>query len=170
MKKNERNVGTLERAARIVGGALAAAAGFYVLVGGASLWLNGLAVAGIALGLDFIYTGVTGYCPLYAKLRWSTARGRSARREPAGSAHPDAARDDAQDSARVVLPVLDLGCAGGDALTVERVIEHVPGVLRVYVNPATEKAYVDYDPDRVTSAAIAARVRELGYETKVSAR
>ncbi len=72
--------------------------------------------------------------------------------------------------ARMVLPVPDLACAGGDALALERMIEKVPGVLRAYVNPATENAYIDYAPDRVTSAAIGAKVRELGYGAKASAR
>jgi len=168
MNKNQSNVGTLERVTRIVGGALAAGAGLYVLVSGSSLWLNALALAGIALGLDFIYTGVTGYCPLYAKLRWSTAHGPSARREPAGATRTDETSG-AHNSARVVLPIL-MACAGGDASTVERLIGKLPGVLHAYVNPATENAYVDYDPERVTSAAIAAKVLDLGYGTKVSAR
>lgn len=169
MNRNGRNVGTLERATRIGGGAAAAGAGLYVLVSGPSLWLGGIAVAGIALGLDFIYTGVTGYCPLYAKLRWSTAHGPSTPHEPAAAQRTDATRGDAHDSNRVVLPIL-MACAGGDASTAERMIEKLPGVLHVYVNPATESAYVDYDPALVTSTAIEAEVRELGYGEKASAR
>jgi copper chaperone CopZ len=169
MNKNQRNVGTLERVTRIVGGALAAGAGLYVLVIGSSLWLNALAVAGIALGLDFVYTGVTAYCPLYAKLRWSTAHGPSARREPARATRTDETNGGAHNSDRVVLPIL-MACAGGDASTVERLIGKLPGVLHAYVNPATENAYIDYDPACVTPAAIADRIRELGYQTEASAR
>jgi hypothetical protein len=70
------NVGILERVIRVSGGALLAVVGLTLLVGGPSLWASGLEVAGIALGLDFIYTGVTGYCPLYNRLGWRTARPR----------------------------------------------------------------------------------------------
>ena len=165
------NVGTVERVTRIGGGALAALAGLYVLVSGSSVWLNGLAVAGIVLGLDFIYTGVTGYCPLYAKLRWSTARRRAPVQSALASAgSTSAVRVGFLGGARMVLPVPDLACAGGDALALDRMIEKVPCVLRAYVNPATENAYIDYAPDRVTSAAIGAKVRELGYGAKASAR
>lgn len=170
MNKNERNVGTPERITRIVGGIIVGLTGLYVLLNGSSLWLSALAFAGIALGLDFIYTGITGYCPLYAKLRWSTARAQSAMYAPANPLATRPTKSDSGGSARVVLPVLDLACAGGDALVVERVIAKMPGVLSAYVNPATENAYVDYDPERVTSAAIEAKVRELGYRTEPSVR
>lgn len=169
MNKNQRNIGTPERITRIAGGTLAGLTGLYVLFSGSSFWLGGLAVAGVVLGLDFIYTGVTGYCPLYAKLRWSTAHGPSPQRAAPGAPHIDATPGGARHAARVVLPI-EMACAGSDAATVERLIGNVPGVLHTYVNPATENAYVDYDPDRVTSTAIAAKVRELGYGTKVSAR
>jgi copper chaperone CopZ len=47
---------------------------------------------------------------------------------------------------RITLPIDNLGCGGGGALTVERALERQPGVVRVYVNPATEMAYIEFDP------------------------
>ncbi len=45
---------------------------------------------------------------------------------------------------RVTIGIFGLGCGG--ALILERSLTHVPGVREVYVNPATEMAYVAYDP------------------------
>lgn len=65
-------------------------------------------------------------------------------------------------TARVVLPILGLSCGGGGALGLERALLRVPGVLRVYVNPATEMAYVEYDPARVAPGELAAAVARTG--------
>ena len=70
----EKNIGITERVVRVVGGGLLAAVSLLLLLGGASWWGAALEVAGIALGIDFVYTGLTGYCPLYNKLGWATAR------------------------------------------------------------------------------------------------
>ena len=71
---------------------------------------------------------------------------------------------------RLTLPVIGLSLGGCGALTLERQMRQLSGVFEVYVNPATENAYVDYDPERVTPAAIANRIRESGYETEPSPR
>ena len=72
-----KNLGTTERVLRVLlGGALAtwAAARFF----GSAWWLSQVAdVALVALGLDFVVTGIRGYCPLYKRLGWSTARPRN---------------------------------------------------------------------------------------------
>lgn len=47
---------------------------------------------------------------------------------------------------RITLPVYDLSCGGGGVLIIERALARTPGVVHVYVNPATEMAYVEYDP------------------------
>jgi copper chaperone CopZ len=47
---------------------------------------------------------------------------------------------------RITLPIDNLSCGGGGALIVERALARTPGVVYVYVNPATEMAYVVYDP------------------------
>lgn len=68
-----KNVGTLERVLRVLaGGALAMWAGG-MLLGGGSLLALLLYIALAALGVDFVVTGVRGYCPLYKWLGWSTA-------------------------------------------------------------------------------------------------
>lgn len=54
------------------------------------------------------------------------------------------------------------GLACGGALSVERAIARLPGVIRVYVNPLTETAYVELDPIRVSEDRIIAVVTGLG--------
>ena len=53
-------------------------------------------------------------------------------------------------------------CVSGSATSIEHVIREVPGVNRVYVNPATEAAYVEYDADRCGEADLAHAVGDLG--------
>jgi Cu2+-exporting ATPase len=52
-------------------------------------------------------------------------------------------------------------CAGGEA-TVSRALEPVPGVLRVYVNPVIETAYVVFDPARTGPARLVAALARAG--------
>lgn len=47
---------------------------------------------------------------------------------------------------RITLPIDGLGCGGGGVLIVERALARASGVVYVYVNPATEMAYIEYDP------------------------
>jgi len=61
------------------------------------------------------------------------------------------------------IPVYGLGCGGGGATTIERLLAATDGVLRVYVNPATETAYVDYDPAEVDPGQLARAVERAGY-------
>lgn len=70
------NLGTSERVIRVVlGGALATWAVTRLIY--STWWLSQVAdLALIALGLDFVVTGLRGYCPLYKRLGWSTARRR----------------------------------------------------------------------------------------------
>ncbi len=49
-------------------------------------------------------------------------------------------------SQRMTVPIYDLSCGGGGVLIIERALARTPGVIYVYVNPATEMAYVEYDP------------------------
>ena len=65
---------------------------------------------------------------------------------------------------RVTLPIAGLTCGGGGALSVERALQALPGVIRAYVNPATEMAYVEYAPERVTADDLVKVVEGLGYE------
>jgi hypothetical protein len=71
----EKNVGTLERTLRVgLGAALAIWFLLQLLAGGSTLIQLLLQIALIALGIDFVVTGIRGYCPLYNWLGWSTAR------------------------------------------------------------------------------------------------
>jgi hypothetical protein len=70
---NMKNLGTIERVLRVsLGGALAIWALALLFDGGGLIWLL-LYGALIALGVDFVVTGIRGYCPLYNRLGWSTA-------------------------------------------------------------------------------------------------
>jgi len=74
------------------------------------------------------------------------------------------------DPMKCSLAVIGLSCGGGGAISVERVVMRLDGVVRVYVNPATETAYVDYDPARTSVERIAAAIEALGYKTWSRAR
>jgi len=70
----KKNLGTVERVLRVtLGGGLAIWALVLLLGGGGLIWLLSY-VALIALGLDFVVTGIRGYCPLYNRLGWNTAQ------------------------------------------------------------------------------------------------
>ncbi|MER2511129.1 MAG: heavy metal-associated domain-containing protein [Nitrosomonas ureae] len=44
---------------------------------------------------------------------------------------------------KLTVPIQGLACGGGGSLQLEKQIEKLPGVAKVYVNPATREAYVD---------------------------
>ncbi len=64
---------------------------------------------------------------------------------------------------RLILPIAGLGCGGGGALTVERQIGRLDGVRRVYVNPATEMAYVEIDTTRVARSDVVEAIQRAGF-------
>jgi cation transport ATPase len=66
-------------------------------------------------------------------------------------------------TARVTLPLDNLGGGGGEALAIERAIATLPGVTQVYINPLTEMAYVAYDPALVGRQHLRAALDRLGY-------
>lgn len=68
-----------------------------------------------------------------------------------------------KDVAHTTLPLTDLACGGGGALTIEHELSRVPGVARVYVNPLTEMAYVEYDATVCDVPALTAAVERAGY-------
>lgn len=61
------------------------------------------------------------------------------------------------------IPILGLGCGGAGATTIERELASIHGVVRVYVNPATDTAYVDYDPGETDPWTLAQAVERAGY-------
>jgi Cu+-exporting ATPase len=65
---------------------------------------------------------------------------------------------------RVTMPIEGLGCWGSGALIVERAVAKAPGVLRAYVNPATEMAYIEYDTAATDPQRLAAAVARAGFQ------
>jgi len=65
-------------------------------------------------------------------------------------------------TARVELPVTGMTCANC-ALTVERALNGVPGVVEATVNFATERATAEYVPGVASVAALVRAVEEAGY-------
>lgn len=61
------------------------------------------------------------------------------------------------------VPLNSLGCGGGSRTLVERALLAVPGVLKAYVNPVTEMAYVEYDPAQCGEPQIRAAVVRTGF-------
>lgn len=61
------------------------------------------------------------------------------------------------------IPIYELGCGGAGAQAVERELAAIDGVIRVYVNPATQVAYVDFDQAETDASAIAGAVQRAGY-------
>ncbi|MGB3682533.1 MAG: DUF2892 domain-containing protein [Rubrobacteraceae bacterium] len=77
MQKTSRvkNVGTPERWIRVIGGAILAFIGLaYLLAAPGSVFAWATGAVFILLGANFVFTGITGYCPLYNRLGWNTAR------------------------------------------------------------------------------------------------
>ena len=63
----------------------------------------------------------------------------------------------------VTMPIEGLGCWGSGALIVERAVAKAPGVKRVYVNPATEMAYIDYEATATDPQRLAEAVARAGF-------
>ncbi len=70
-------------------------------------------------------------------------------------------------TAKVELPIQGMTCANC-ALTIERTLKRMEGVVSVHVNLATERAHVEYLPGVVSLAAIQQAIREVGYEVLVA--
>ena len=66
-------------------------------------------------------------------------------------------------TARVTIPIFGFACGGGGCLVAERALARVAGVIRVYVNPATEMAYVEFDPVLATPQQLVAALELVGF-------
>ncbi len=64
---------------------------------------------------------------------------------------------------RVRIAVAGLGCGGDGAATIERELAATEGVLGVYVNPATETAYVHYNAAETGLWTLARAIERAGY-------
>jgi Cu+-exporting ATPase len=63
---------------------------------------------------------------------------------------------------RLRIPIYGLGCGGG-ARAVERALARSPGVISIYVNPATETAQVEVDPTLTNAARLIQVIDQAGY-------
>ncbi|HUF26019.1 MAG TPA: DUF5676 family membrane protein [Gemmatimonadaceae bacterium] len=66
-------------------------------------------------------------------------------------------------TSRITIPLGELGCGSGEVRAVERELARLTGVTRVYANPLTEMAYVEYDAAICTPADLTAAVRRSGH-------
>lgn len=64
---------------------------------------------------------------------------------------------------RVRIAVAGLGCGGDGVTTIERELAATDGVLDVYVNPATETAYVDYNAAETGPWTLERAIERAGY-------
>ena len=60
------------------------------------------------------------------------------------------------------IPIVGLSCAASEGRSLERQLVKVPGVLQVYVNPATERVYLQCDPGHYDPEQILAQIRDAG--------
>lgn len=70
---------------------------------------------------------------------------------------------------RITMPIYGLTCRSGGELTIERAILRVQGVRYAYVNPATEMAYVEYDPSRCAPENLIEAVEHIGFRAGIPA-
>lgn len=64
---------------------------------------------------------------------------------------------------RAALPVALHACGGGDRIAAERVLLRSAGVQTAYVNPATEMAYVEFDPALTSPQALFEVIKQAGF-------
>ncbi|HRQ41573.1 MAG TPA: heavy metal-associated domain-containing protein [Chloroflexota bacterium] len=72
-------------------------------------------------------------------------------------------QDEVKQTQRLTLPLYNLGCSSGDVLIVERILAQQSGVVEVYANPATETAYIVYDPGLTNEAHLTMVIKRAGF-------
>jgi copper chaperone CopZ len=68
-------------------------------------------------------------------------------------------------SVRLAIPIYGVTCWGSDACHIEAALKAVVGVYSVYVNPAMEMAYLQFDPETCGVMEFAETIRSLGFQT-----
>jgi copper chaperone CopZ len=68
------------------------------------------------------------------------------------------------ETVRITMAVSGLTCGGGGSLAIERALAALPGVVRAYVNPATEMAYVEYVDGKVEPRNLIEAVERAGFQ------
>lgn len=120
-------------------------------------WLSEEEMAAVRLGLQTLILTSTRHDELHAHARSALAKLPKEEEAPPG-------RRDVVMRKNTSMAVIGLGACG--ALGLERQLRRLPGVTDVYVNPATERAYVQYDDATVQPDDIAFIIRTLGYQTE----
>ena len=107
-----------------------------------------------------------GGAELKAEGRRTARRGGRGQLSAAYTLEPSLEGDSAERTlTESTFAVADMFC-GGCAATVERALERLPGVHEVTVSFLSDSALVRHEPERISAADIAARLAELGYETR----
>jgi copper chaperone CopZ len=75
-------------------------------------------------------------------------------------------KDSTVKTQHLTLPIEDLRCGG--ALIVERALVRTPGVVRVYVNPATEMAYIEFEPTATDIGHLITAIESAGFHIEQS--
>lgn len=68
---------------------------------------------------------------------------------------------------RVTFPILGFAYGGGGSLAAELALARLAGVIRVYVNPATEMAYVEFDPVLASTPKLATALEAVGFRAGI---
>lgn len=66
-----------------------------------------------------------------------------------------------ESTATLRIPLDDLAC--GEARILESELAVLPGVLRVYVNPVTDVAYLEYDEAKTSRALLRRAIEFAGF-------
>ncbi len=74
--------------------------------------------------------------------------------------------NESKQAKKIILPVTGMTCASC-AATIEKGLAKLPGVSRVNVNLASEKASIEYDPSKVDTKTSMATVSDVGYGVAV---
>ncbi len=67
---------------------------------------------------------------------------------------------------KIELNVSGMHCAGC-AAGIEGTLKGLEGIISASVNFATSKAYVEYDPAKISKEDIVSKIKELGYDASV---